>query len=255
MYLRQKLMHNASKTHTLLIFLLLLGACGSDAVAPTDTSSSKDTVTDSGDVISDATLDASDANVAKDAVDASDEIYMPWDLPEDFEVVVAAPDVQVDAPDTFSDCPNLGISNEWAGSFDGYVTYNLVTDDPEAPEEGFFLVGGDLSFEIKCIESKWVMVGDLNGSAFAAGEIGEHPFGAQLMGDFDPFTRTAYAQLLNGEVRLFSVISVYFEGNFTGSVNEDGVFQGQWDAEHTGNDLGYEGTSEGWGSWTATPVL
>lgn len=237
-----------------LAFLFMWG-CGGSSTGSTDVYNANDTMKDALDMVSDGHQDAEPSDVAQDALDATDELYMPWDLPDDFEISVFAPDVQVDPPDTFSDCPNLGVSDTWAGTFDGYVTYSLDTDDSGTPSEGLFLVGGDLNFEIKCIESKWVMVGDLNGVAFAAGEVGEHPFGAKLLGDFDPFTRTVYAQLLEGEVRLFSVISVYFEGNFTGTVDEDGVFGGQWDAEHTGNDLGYEGVSEGWGTWTANPVF
>ena len=238
-----------------LFILLAVCACHSEeapespvgAPAP-DTIVSADSGAEPGDVALDA------APMTPDLPAEAEDIELPWDL-TGADLTQADPDVTDKTPDAgFDGCPTLGISPKWAGSFEGIVTFDLDDPGSDTPSQGFFLVSGVLSFEIKCLDQKLLVSGLLDGTAEAAGEAGTHPFAANLFGDFNYIDRSINAQLINGEVRLFKSISVYFEGDFLGQVQPDGTFEGTWDAQHTGNDLNVMGDASGDGPWTATPA-
>ena len=226
---------------------LLLAACGDDDAAappPADTTERLDTA------------DTQEATDIEDSVeDTNEDVELPWDLGPDFEAIEREPDVEDIKPSGFDDCPTLGISPKWSGTFEGVVTYDLEDNDTGAPEKGLFFVEGDLEFEIQCLDQKLLVAGALNGSAEAAGEVGVHPFAANLFGDFNYIDRTINANIVDGEVRLFKVISVFFAGDFDGAVQPNGTFTGTWDCSHTGNDLNLDGEASGYGPWTATPSL
>ncbi len=181
------------------------------------------------------------------------DVEFPWDLPE-VDLIEADPDVPAVTPGGFDDCPTLGISAHWEGKWEGIVTYSLDNEDTGVPDQGLFLVDGDLEFDIQCLDKKLLVSGALVGIAEAAGEVGQHPFAAKLFGDFNYIDRTIKADIIDGEVRLFKVISVFFAGNFDGAVKPDGTFQGTWDAVQTSNDLNVEGDAEAYGTWTAFPA-
>jgi len=221
------------------LLLTLTLACGSD----------NDTDTAPADVTQEVIEDAAPLEEVDTKKDDED-VEIPWDLP-DADLVEADPDVSNDVPKGFTDCPTLGVSPYWEGTWEGLVTYDLVSDEPM---QGLFLVNGTLSFEIKCLNQKLLVAGKLEGLAEAAGEVGTHPFAANIFGDFNYIERTIKANILNGEVRLFKVISLFFEGNFDGAVTKNGFFEGEWDGVHTGNDLNLEGDASGYGDWTAYPA-
>lgn len=227
----------------------LLCACGTDE--PTVEASADIGVLDTGP--EDIAL-TEDIPLAKDIEDIDQDAQLPWDLGPDFEIEEKSPEVVEKDPRGFNGCPTLGVSPVWKGTFEGIVTYNLESTDPDAPQQGLFFVGGDLGFEIKCLDQKLLVSGTLEGSAEAAGEAGEHPFACNLFGPFDYIDRSIDADIVNGEVRLFKVVSVFFKGNFDGAVQSDGTFTGEWDAVQTSNDLNLEGDAAGSGTWIAYPV-
>ncbi|HIA04671.1 MAG TPA: hypothetical protein EYN66_22720, partial [Myxococcales bacterium] len=223
---------NLTRYPALTFWLLTALACGS-----TNSGNSS-----SSDVLEDAIEDTAPPEEV-DTQKEEGDVEIPWDL-ADSDLVEADPDVSNDVPKGFTDCPTLGISPYWEGTWKGLVTYDLVSDEPL---KGLFLVNGTLSFEIKCLNQKLLVAGKLEGLAEAAGEVGTHPFAANIFGDFNYIERTIKANILNGEVRLFKVISLFFEGNFDGAVLKNGTFEGDWDGVHTGNDLNLEGDASGYG--------
>jgi hypothetical protein len=242
----------AGRPWALGFLALALVACGGDdeTTAVTDAG----TAVAMSDVMVDDVAEPLDVPIVVDVPDVTlepEDIELPFDLTGS-DLIIADPDVQDLTPDTgFDGCPTLGITPKWAGSFEGIVTFDLDDPGSDTPSQGFFLVSGDLSFEISCLDQKLLVSGLLDGEAEAAGEVGTHPFAANLFGDFNYIDRTIDAQLLNGEVRLFKSISVYFAGDFKGAVLQDGTFEGTWDADHTGNDLNVDGDAHGEGPWTA----
>lgn len=237
------------------VLVLVAAACGSEEGETTggDAGGGIDVIVtvDVEDVVADI---VEPEDVPPDIAEEPEDIELPWDL-TGADLVQADPDVTDKTPDAgFDQCPTLGITPKWEGMFEGIVTFDLDDPGSDTPSQGFFLVQGDLSFEIKCLDQKLLVSGLLDGEATAAGEAGTHPFAANLFGDFNYIDRTIDAQLLNGEVRLFKSISVWFEGDFDGAVLPNGTFEGTWDADHTGNDLNVEGEAHGDGPWTAVPV-
>jgi hypothetical protein len=231
----------------LVLSLLIPLGCGSD-----DLVSEVPAVADTP-AIADV-VEPEDVPAIPDPGAEPEDVEIPWDLPET-DLIEADPDIVDRTPEVgFDGCPTLGVSAKWEGTFEGVVTYDLQGEADAESQQGLFLVGGDLAFEIKCLDEKLLVSGTLSGDAEAAGRVGIHPFAAMLFGDFNYITRTIDAQLIDGEVRIYKVISVFFDGNFDGAVMPDGNFQGTWDGVHTGNDLGLEGTGKGNGKWTAHPV-
>lgn len=159
------------------------------------------------------------------------------------------------AADTFfEECEVLGIAESWAGTFLGEIYYNLDTGGAVDIEEGILPIGGGLSFEISCINSKLVVNGKLIGSASVEGQ-GEFPFDIVLSGFFDPATGTLSADLVDGKTVIYDLVEVYFIGHFEGTLQEDGTFDGTWDAEATGTNQAFiQGTGEGQGTWVASEV-
>lgn len=227
--------------------------CGGDdepEAAPDAPEAALDVALDVGEPQEEDTSEAPD--IPED--EGPQDVELPWDLGPDFEAIERDPDVPDIKPGSFTDCPSLGISAKWKGTFEGIVTYDLE-DTGEGVQQGLYLVGGDLSFEIACLDQKLLVTGTLKGNAEAAGQIGEHPFAANLFGDYNYIDRTIDATFIDGEVRLFKVVSVFFEGNFDGAVMQDGTFEGTWDGVHAGNDLDLEGDANGYGTWKASPAF
>lgn len=231
----------------MLVGTALIASCSGDE----DVTTALDTATlDAAEVVDTQSV-ADEGPAVEDAPEVEEDIVLPFDLGPDFEAIAADPDIEVKTPGAFDDCPTLGVSPWWEGQFEGIVTYSLAEAGADVPSEGLFFVNGGLSFQIQCLDQKFLVSGALNGSAEAAGQPGTHPFAANLAGEFNYVTRTIEAKILDGEVRLFKVVSVFFEGNFDGAVQPDGTFLGTWDGEHVGNDLGVEGDASGYGTWTA----
>ena len=158
-------------------------------------------------------------------------------------------------PDTFfEECVVLGIAESWDGSFAGDIYYNIDSGGAVLIEEGLLPIGGGLSFQISCINSKLVVNGKLVGSASVEGQ-GEFPFDIVLSGFFDPATGKLQASLVDGKTVIYDLVEVYFIGTFNGQLQEDGTFEGAWTAEATGTNQAFiNGTGEGEGLWTAAEV-
>lgn len=180
------------------------------------------------------------------------DIDFPFDLPVDAEP--SRPDVTSAATPVFDDCGGLGIAHTWRGLFEGVIVFDLDTSSfPGLMERGTLLVDGDLGFEIRCIEKKLVVAGTLEGTGVAEGQAGRHPFAAHLSGDYDPETGRIETFLREGEVRIFGLVEVYFEGSLNGDLVNGTRFEGDWDGRHTGNNVGIQGTADGDGTWFTLP--
>ena len=189
---------------------------------------------------------------APDLAAAPDVLYQPFDVGPDWTPV--GPDVHVVAPDTYTGCGELGVESDWSGRFDGTITFWDVQAPPglegQVPESGVLHTYGDLNFEIRCLEQKLIVVGVLSGFGEAEGELGSHPFEAQLSGEFNPIDRTMEATL-DGDVRLFFIFQIFFEGILDGELVSSERFEGTWSGEATGNNLDLEGEAMGGGQWWA----
>lgn len=179
--------------------------------------------------------------------DASD-----WELVED----TATPRDTASGADThfFDDCGALGISSSWSGTFAGNITFNLTAPPGLGiPSSGVMPVAGGLGFDITCVQSKFVVRGQLDGTATVVGQ-GEFPFTLGLAGLYDPATGRLTAHMVDGKVTIYGVLEVYFEGTFTGTLGTNGRFAGSWDGYSTGtNQEIVTGSAAGNGSWTAAP--
>ncbi len=173
----------------------------------------------------------------------------------DWEFFDAPPpsDSTTNIPDsTFGGCAELGVSDTWSGNFLGAVEYN-VTPNPLTPSVGVLPVEGDLEFEIRCIESKLVVRGTMDGIATVEDQ-GDFPFTMKLDGVYDPETKRMQARMVDAQVNLYELIIVYFEGTFLGQIGADDRFTGTWEGESTGtNQPLITGTASGEGLWGAGP--
>ena len=189
------------------------------------------------------------------AVDAV-EIEVDGDVsPEPGDSAEGDADV-AEEPDTFlADCDNLGVVPSWSGTFEGAIEYHI----PEAleelfyPPDGILIVGGILSFDIECVDSKLIVSGDMDGTANVSGE-GDFPFQVKLAGYFNPETGLLNAALVEGMVVLYELAEIYFSGDFTGTLTDD-VFNGNWTGNYDGTNFplppGDEPVADGLGTWTA----
>lgn len=196
---------------------------------------------DDGQAADTAAADASlaDTNEPTDIGEPTDT-EAPTDAPDDTgeEADAGAVDNgQVDPggfldKDAGSGCDALDLPEAWAGTFDGDIMSNF----------GDVGVEGTMSFDIKCIGSKLVVSGKMEG--FGEGQ----PFNVELQGFYNPGEQTLKAKLSSGSVALFWVIPVAFEGDLEGSY--DGTaFVGEWSGENTDKTV-LQATGEG--TWTAT---
>jgi len=218
-------------------------------------------------VCSDGAADAPDAS---DASSEPDTIYMidgtnPFEDEVHADIVTAydVSDWDFDAPDTSApdtetadaliptdDCGELGIASSWAGTFVGSIDYT-VTPNPLTPSAGTLPVNGALTFDIACIQNKFILHGQMTGTATVEGQ-GDFPFELTIQGTYDPQHKTMNAKLVDGSVSIYGLVIVYFEGDFTGSILEDTLFHGAWSGHSTGtNQQLITGEAAGDGLWSA----
>jgi hypothetical protein len=225
-------------------------------VAPGDSSGRPDApplVFDDVHAQRDASADASPSMLdARDTAAPPRDVWQPFDVGPDW--TPAGPDIHLHPPDTYGACGELGIASAWSGGFDGSILFWNVQAPPgfegQVPESGTLQVYGDLSFEIRCLEQKLIVVGTLRGFGEAIGEMGSHPFTATLTGEYDPRDDSITATI-DGSVRLYYVFEIYFEGRFPGALSGPGRFDGDWDGAATGNNLNLRGEARGGGDWWA----
>lgn len=152
----------------------------------------------------------------------------------------------------FSECETVGIAPSWAGTFAGFISYEVPFEIPGANSSDSLPVEGTLAFEVACIEKKLIVVGDMDGLA-----LDQYPFSLHLTGGYNPDTAELNVKMKDGSVALFDfgtgTINVLFEGTLTGSLQND-LFEGIWQGEAVGTDPpGIPGTATGLGSWNASP--
>ena len=191
--------------------------------------------------------DGYDVPEVPDTYDASG-----WEILEDTRDTTPE-DTHVDA-ELFEGCEALGISEHWSGPFEGLIEFH-VSDNPLTPSDGFLPVEGTLSFDIECIENKFVVKGSMDGTATIEGQAGSFPFLLKIQGYYSPLNRQMQAEMVEGSVNIYGLVEVYFEGTFLGELMEDGEFDGTWEGESTGTNQSFiTGTADGAGIWGAAPL-
>jgi hypothetical protein len=163
------------------------------------------------------------------------------------------PDNSFVFPDATDDCDPLGLPSKWKGTFDGETESNIP------PVAGYTFEGpvnGEISFEIKCINKEYRIIGVLNGgSTNCALETG-CPFSAKMWGAFNKYTGAIDGTLIDGVID-YSVAYVKAQGKFSGNLISGTKFEGIWSGEST--DVILFGTSQPWvkasgsGTWEAVP--
>jgi hypothetical protein len=176
-----------------------------------------------------------------------------WEFVED-SAPDTTPEAHVSDDAIFEGCGVLGISESWSGPFAGLIEFH-VSDNPLTPSDGLLPVEGTLTFDIECIETKFVVKGSMDGTATIEGQGGTFPFTLQMQGYYSPLNRQMQAQMVDGKVNIYGLVEVYFEGEFLGELMEDGEFDGTWEGHSTGtNQTFITGTAEGSGTWGAAPL-
>jgi len=188
-----------------------------------------------------------EGEVTPDIVTAYD--VNDWEFQSDTAVATDTSHGETTSP--FEDCGELGIASAWDGTFVGAIDYN-VTPNPLTPSQGTLPVNGSLGFDITCIESKFIVRGTMDGVATVEAQ-GDFPFTLEIVGTYDPREGKLNAKMEDGQVSIYGLIIVYFEGDFTGSLS-NGQFQGLWSGESTGTNQEFiTGTATGDGFWAADP--
>ena len=243
--------------------LVLLSACGDETstTAPTDDDDATIAQRDvrpqgQNDVVEDveAELDVA-SNDVEDAAQELDLLIEPeiTDVAEEPIEDLAeetASDVPFEIPEATDDCEPLGISEQWIGTFDGEITSNIP------PMGGYRFdgpVSGDVSFEIRCVDSKLMVFGNLDGEAEECAI--SCPFTARMEGVYDPDTLNISGELLDGVID-FTAVQIYAEGVFDGVLSEDSIFNGTWSGDKVGiSSIVLEWTeAHGEGTWQAEPA-
>ena len=185
------------------------------------------------------------------------EVLMDFLQPEDLPpppVPGPKPELPNDILNPVGDCEGVGIASEWAGTFNGEVSYTTTLAIPGAPSQGTLPVLGTLEFSVQCIEKKLVVLGKMDGTALA-----QYPFVLEILGSFNPETGQLTASMKNGKVTLFDLgggitIAALFEGTFKGDLTPPDAFEGTWDGYSTGTEpAGIPGSATGLGTWNAAP--
>ena len=223
---------------------------GSDADAAVADSIVPETIQDTGVADYETYNDLSVPEDIPQEYDASD-----WEFLEDTEPDSTPADVPLGDIDIFDEgCGVLGISEHWSGPFDGLIEFH-VSQNPLTPSDGYLPVEGTLSFDIECIETKFVVKGTMDGIATIEGQAGEFPFTMKIQGYYSPLNHQMQAKMVEGAVNIYGLIEVYFEGDFLGELMADGEFDGTWTGHSTGtNQTFITGTAEGSGIWGAAPL-
>jgi hypothetical protein len=198
-----------------------------------------------------------------------DWVELPGELPIDAYVHADLPPLELPEPDlppledggTFpevtTNCDPLGLPNAWAGTFDGEAVSNI----PDFA--GYTFNGpvyGEISFEIKCINQKYIVVGILDGGATNCALPTGCPFTAKLGGFYNPVEQHLEGTVKDGAIDYAAVV-VYAEGVFEGDLVAGPQLTGTWSGQKTsiknnllpGLDLSWVDASAS-GTWTVDPV-
>jgi len=214
-----------------------------DTPSPADTPPAPDTVPD---------LPHWDL-VSPPDVDLPDVIHLDGLIPED----TPPPEETYQFPEVTDDCDPLGLPTKWVGTFDGEISSNI----PDFAGYTFNgAVTGEVSFEIKCVNQKYLVFGQLDGGSTNCALATGCPFTAQLGGFYNPQTQHLDGQL-DDVVIDYSLVIVYGAGEFEGDLVGGETLGGTWSGSKTDiENLAIPGLNLAWveaagaGTWTTTPV-
>ena len=186
-------------------------------------------------------------------IDLPDVIHLDGLIPED----TPPPEETYQFPEVTDDCDPLGLPTKWVGTFDGEISSNI----PDFAGYTFNgAVTGEVSFEIKCVNQKYLVVGQLDGGSTNCALVTGCPFSAQMGGFYNPQTQHLNGQL-DDVVIDYSLVIVYGAGEFEGDLIGGESLGGTWSGSKTDiENLAIPGLNLAWveaagaGTWTATPV-
>jgi hypothetical protein len=186
-------------------------------------------------------------------VDLPDVIHLDGLIPED----TPPPEETYQFPEVTDDCDPLGLPTKWVGTFEGEISSNI----PDFAGYTFNgAVTGEVNFEIKCVNQKYLVVGQLNGGSTNCALATGCPFTAQLGGFYNPQTQHLDGQL-NDVVIDYSLVIVHCAGVFEGNLLGGETLEGTWSGNKTEiENLAIPGLNLAWveaagaGTWTTTPV-
>ncbi len=145
-------------------------------------------------------------------------------------------------------CAGLSLPPNWAGTFSGDMTFSILGLIPTKTTSK-----GNLSFAIKCLNSKFLVNGAMSGTASKL-----NPFTLKISGTYDPTTKKVDATMSDGDVTVFLVVEYFFGGTIGGTLDATNTFSGTWTMATTSMKLLGSATAgqivplTGNGTWTAT---
>lgn len=210
----------------------------------------------------DATHDTVDVAPSPDLYDIAG-LDLPDLPPLDFtnELALPEPDLPpVDDgyhfPEVTDDCDPLGLPTKWKGTFEGEIISNI----PDMM--GYTFNGpceGEISFEIKCVNQKYLVIGELDGGATNCALASGCPFIAKLGGLYNTQEQHLYGTLTDAAID-YSAVIVYAEGVYDGELVAGPALEGTWSGSKTDiENLLLPGVSLDWvdaggeGTWIAYP--
>ncbi|MSP92066.1 MAG: hypothetical protein EXR79_09750 [Myxococcales bacterium] len=120
-------------------------------------------------------------------------------------------------------CAGLALKENWAGKFKGDCTF--VAAGGLVPVKA--KTSGDMTFKIKCFNSKYLVSGEM------VGEASGNKFTLQLSGTYDPTPLKLVGSLNQGNILLWKLFEYKFEGPIEGTLGADGTFTGTWKVDST----------------------
>ncbi len=150
-------------------------------------------------------------------------------------------------PDPTLGCEGLDLAEAWEGKFKGDITFSALSLIPFDAS-----TSGDMSFTIKCFNSKLIVNGTMSGEASG------NKFTLTMSGTYKPSSKSLEIKLLDGDVTVWGVMKYVFGGEAPGTLGADGTFTGTWNIKSTTAFLlGTENAGllplVGEGTWSAAP--
>lgn len=121
-------------------------------------------------------------------------------------------------------CAGLALKENWAGKFKGDCTFVAVGGLVPINAK----TSGEMSFAIKCFNSKYLVNGKMDGEASG------NKFGLTIGGTYDPAKLLLAGTLSLGEILLWNLFTYKFEGPIDGTLDPaTNTFSGKWKVDST----------------------